>query len=94
MAADCWTICVCPCGFPLGAPLAVLNLRSSRCPDCGQLLTPIQTRTRSVQVEAVEDDGMGVAAGIWSLQEAAFIVVVGVVALCLVLLIATGGHCP
>lgn len=43
-----WVIRVCNCGFPLGATLAAIRLGA--CPDCGQVVIPIDDRTRHVHV--------------------------------------------
>jgi hypothetical protein len=45
-----WTIRICRCGFPLGATLAAIRLKT--CPDCGAATIPVEDVTRSVVVFA------------------------------------------
>lgn len=51
-----WSIRVCVCGFPLGAAVAVLRLKT--CPDCGVDVVPIEERTRRVTVYAEPEEGV------------------------------------
>lgn len=46
-----WTIRICQCGFPLGATLAAIRLKT--CPDCGAATIPVEDVTRSVSVVAL-----------------------------------------
>lgn len=48
-----WTIRICrACGSPLGGTLAVLRLLD--CPECKERVVPVEDRTDSVRVYALE----------------------------------------
>lgn len=48
-----WTIQVCDCGFPLGAVLAAIKLKT--CPDCGRPTIPVEDVTTRVTVVEADD---------------------------------------
>ena len=49
---EIWTIRICACGYPLGATLSAIRLKT--CPDCGLPTIPVEDVTRSVVVREMD----------------------------------------